>query len=283
MTAKRRGKVTRRTKAELEALKVEMYAFAEENAPVSVRQIFYHIVSAGMVEKTENGYRQIGVHLTNMRKDGSLPYEWIVDPSRSIRYPHVFGSARGFVEDLDEEYRRDPWQRYERRLEIWCESESIAGAISETVTEAALRLCPLKGYGSLSFIHDIARDAAADGRPLTVLYLGDHDPSGLDLQRDALARFTDLAPQIDVEAVKLAVTPAQIRALDLPERPPKDGDTRTRGFNGGCVETEAIPPVELRRILREAISDRTDPAIHRREAANEKRDRKRLREMIEKL
>ena len=119
----------RRTKGELETLKAAMHGFAMENRPASVRQIFYHGVSVGLVEKTERGYQQVGRHLTKMRETGELPIEWISDPSRAIHSPYVFRSVRDFVEDLDQDYRRDPWQEYERRIEAWCESRSIAGVI----------------------------------------------------------------------------------------------------------------------------------------------------------
>lgn len=57
---------------------------------------------------------------------------------------------------------------------------------------------------------------------------------------------------------RLAVTESQIHRLNLPTRPTKQSDTRARGFEGGSVEVDAIPPTVLRQIAEEAITQHID-------------------------
>jgi hypothetical protein len=57
---------------------------------------------------------------------------------------------------------------------------------------------------------------------------------------------------------RLAVTEDQIYDLDLPTRPTKQSDSRARGFGGGSVEVDAIPPTVLRQIVEDAITQHID-------------------------
>jgi len=60
--------------------------------------------------------------------------------------------------------------------------------------------------------------------------------------------------------LRLAVTPEQIAEFNLPLRPPKTAKEKaSEKFRAGCVEIDALPPGELRRMLREAIEQHVDP------------------------
>ena len=59
---------------------------------------------------------------------------------------------------------------------------------------------------------------------------------------------------------RLAVTPGQIDRYDLPTRPTKTTDSRSKDFEGESVEVDAIPAPELRRLVSGAIRSHMDPA-----------------------
>ena len=46
--------------------------------------------------------------------------------------------------------------------------------------------------------------------------------------------------------------------MDLPTRPTKKSDTRSKGFKGESVELDAIPPHLLRALAKEAIKRHVD-------------------------
>ena len=53
---------------------------------MTVRQVFYQLVSRGVIEKTEEQYQGTVIRLmTEMRLDDILPYSWVVDESRRVR------------------------------------------------------------------------------------------------------------------------------------------------------------------------------------------------------
>ena len=104
-----------------------------------------------------------------------------------------------------------------------------------------------------------AVSSAADSLSITVLHLGDHDPSGVHV-------FSSLAEDIeeyngDVEFVRLAVTPEQARLYGLPSAPPKATDNRR--FDGDETwQCEALDPRTLAEIVRTAIEQRLDRPVY---------------------
>lgn len=73
----------RRTDAELAALDALIRSILEPDHPQSVRHVYYRLVDMGVdVPKTEHGYKLVGRRCTQMRRDGQLPYHWLVDSTR---------------------------------------------------------------------------------------------------------------------------------------------------------------------------------------------------------
>ena len=78
-----------------------------------------------------------------------------------------------------------------------------------------------------------------------LIYAGDHDPSGEDIDRDFLER-TDCFDEV----VRVALTAEQVAAYGLPPQPGKATDSRAAGFverHGRLVrvELDALDPNAL--------------------------------------
>ena len=63
----------------------------------------------------------------------------------------------------------------------------------------------------------------------------------------------ELAPDAEITFERIAVTPEQIANWDLPTRPTKLSDTRSKNFGEISVELDAIEPNQLRTLVQEAI------------------------------
>jgi hypothetical protein len=92
--------------------------------------------------------------------------------------------------------------------------------------------------------------------------LGDHDPSGLDLERDLREKLERYCLRSEVGECRfrwqrLAVVPEDFDAYDLFPLAPKATDTRTRQFHSlgfsQCAELDAIPARDLRDRLEQVI------------------------------
>jgi hypothetical protein len=134
----------------------------------------------------------------------------------------------------------------------------------------------LGGYGSQTYVDDVIADVRATGRPAVLLYAGDHDPSGEDIDRDFTAR-TDCWDEVR----RVALTAAQVERYALPPQPGKDTDSRAAGFiarHGRLVQVEldALPPDVLRALYADAIAEFWNDDAHEAALEREAAERRTL-------
>ena len=67
------GKRGRRTRAEMEWLKLRLYLLALEERPSTVRGMYYRMVSKGFLPKDDRAYNLVQQTLLRMRREGLLP------------------------------------------------------------------------------------------------------------------------------------------------------------------------------------------------------------------
>jgi hypothetical protein len=267
----------RRTNAELETVDAAIYTAVATEHPTTLRGVYYRVVSAGAVEKTEHGYGLIGRRLLKLRRAGDVPYNWITDGTRLIQKPDSWSSVDRMLDHVTASYRRALWDDQAVEVMVLSEKDAISGAIYPVTAELDVELCITRGYSSETFTHSIA-ETVQDNHEIektTYLYqLGDHDPSGVDGWRSFQERVRGFAPEAYAVFERLAVTPEQIAEYDLPTRPTKATDTRAKGFDGESVEVDALPATVLRSIVRGAVEQHIDPHALRltRMAEREERD-----------
>ncbi len=96
------------------------------------------------------------------------------------------------------------------------------------------------------------------GRNGHLYYFGDYDPSGLDISRAVCQGIEEMTDGADFTFTRVAVTEEQITDLNLPTRPTKRTDSRSKNFIGESVEVDAIPPATLRDLVRVCIEAHVD-------------------------
>ena len=253
----------RRTKEQMETLRGAIYAVAEIDRPVSIRHIFYRMVTQDLVEKIDRGYQQLQKATVDMRVNGALPYGWIEDSSRHAYWNRGYSEVGDYAEVAARLYRRDYWSSTDTLVEVWCESRSLAGVLVQVCNEYVVPLFPSSGFSSLSFTYQAAQHIIESGREhAVILYVGDYDQAGVlidkSIEKD-LRGFLDEEWDGELTFHRLAVNNDQIDAMGLPTRPPKRSDTRSPEVTR-AVEAEAIPAPTMRGIvsaaLRELIPER---------------------------
>ncbi len=276
-------KRSRSTNAELDSIDAAIIAAVNADHPVSLRGVYYRVVSAGAIPKTDAGYRLIGRQLVKLRKAGQVPYPWITDGTRLLRKPQSWDRLEEMLSDAAASYRRALWNDQDAEVIVLSEKEAISGAIYPVTARWDVELAITRGYSSETFTHSIADTVSWNttaGKTTFLYQLGDHDPSGVDAWRAFEQRIREFAPGADAVFQRLAVTPEQILDLGLPTRPTKTKDTRARGFVGESVEVDAIPAATLRSLLEDAIVQHLDPEAYRLTMSVEDSERAILTEMI---
>jgi len=243
----------RRTKAALISLKESLLEIVEENKPMTVRQLFYQMVTKQLIDKTEKAYDTVGRLATQMRRSGELPYSWLADSTRWMRKPASHNSLESFLEEQQTFYRRDLWQDQDAYVEIWLEKDALAGVLMEATRKWDVPLMVCRGYASLSFLNSAAETIRDVNKPTFLYYFGDCDPSGRDIPRAVEASLREMAPGADITFEVVAVTDQQIEEMNLLTRPTKSTDSRAKNFTGESVEVDAIPPKDLIQLCRSCI------------------------------
>jgi hypothetical protein len=252
-------------------------ALFRDYLPVTIRQVFYRLVSTIGFPKTEEAYDRLCETLNRARRSGRLSWDDFRDDGFSRVSPTAWDSPSDWAATILESaktYRVDRQQGQERRLVLWCEAAGMLPQLARVASDYSVPVFSSGGFDSVTAKHQVAQDFASLGQA-TVLHVGDLDPSGVhmfgSLDEDVRAFLEGLGAGGKVDFVRLAVTLEQVDAMQLPTSPAKASDRRS--FSGQTVQAEAIPPDELARIVRGAIADRLDP--YRLEAVLELEGRQR--------
>jgi hypothetical protein len=278
------AKRKRRTKSDIENLCQQILEIGEEIQPFSVRQMFYQMSVRGLIGKTEKQYKNVtGRLLGIMRKEGRLPFDWVVDNTRWMRKPGSWSSLESMLYEQKKLFRRSLWEEQPVYVEIWLEKESLSGVLYQVTEQWDVPLMPTRGFASLSFIHSAAESFQHISKPIFVYYFGDHDPSGLAISKDIETKLRQYAPNAEIYFEKIAVTPEQIERYGLPTRPTKMKDSRAKTFKGDSVELDAIHPVQLRQLCESCITQHIDIERYSRMKEVERLERDTLRSIIDSL
>jgi hypothetical protein len=115
--------VERLSKAQARELDRHLLAIAEQEKPTSVRGMYYVAMGAGLIDKDAQGkrykYMRIQRRLLQMRRDGTMPYSWITDGSRTIYGYNRFADENHFSTYAANIYRKDYWLESAVRVEVW--------------------------------------------------------------------------------------------------------------------------------------------------------------------
>ena len=274
-------KRVRRTKDEMEFLRESLFEIVIDDAPMTVRQVFYQAVSRGLVKKTEAQYGAVQRALADMRRSGKIPYRCISDNTRFMRKPTTWSSLDAVLENAAASYRRAVWDNQDAYVEIWLEKDALSGVLSDVTRKWDVPLMVTRGYSSLSFLHSAAEMIASQDRPCYLYYFGDYDPSGLDIDRKIEETIRELAPAADFTVERVAVNESQIEEFHLPTRPTKKSDTRSKSFKGESVELDAIPPALLRELCSECILRHIDQRELQALRFAEQEEREQLRAWVD--
>jgi hypothetical protein len=279
-------KRTRRSRAEIEALDTALIEIVEEFNPVTVRQVFYQAVNRGLVPKSETkGYRVVQRRLVALRESGEVPYGYVVDGTRYVHGHRRYNDLDEFTTYAAGLYRKDYWANSEVNVEVWLEKDALKGVLIPTVVnECGLGLHVTRRFASITYLQEAAEEIDADGRPTYVYVLTDFDPSGVVIAEKIEEELTERAPLSDITVERLAVNRQQIERWNLPTRPTKTSDTRARRFRQvhgtDSVELDAIPPDELRRLVKDAIDSHMEPWRLQQFRMVEREERQTLKSMF---
>ncbi|MFB7657898.1 MULTISPECIES: hypothetical protein [unclassified Streptomyces] len=251
--------------------------------PLTIRQVWYSLISDGVLAKEERTYKRTVELLGMARRSGRIPWEALRDDTEIRAELVVYDGPDDFRAGLRRaalDYRLDRQADQLVRLDIVCET---AGMVPQLVAVADPMGVPVysgSGFNGLPAKRTAALRAAADGhRAVRVFVVSDWDPSGVHLfsalAQDVTAFAAVDAPGTEVVFERLAVTEQQIAEYGLPTAPAKSSDRRS--FSGtSTTQAEALPPDVLAAVLKDAITSHRDMRVLAALLEREDDERRRL-------
>jgi len=228
---------------------------------LTIRQLYYQLVARGHIENTQKSYKRTADLVNNARLTGLIDWSMITDRARETITPSTWEGPGAIIKAAAKQFRLDPWRDQDNYLEVMVEKQALEGVLIPVCNQWGVRFTANKGYCSSSTLYETGKRIAAlqPGKTCHILYLGDHDPSGLDMTRDIKERLTMFSNN-PVIVERLALNYDQILVLKPPENPAKETDARykdyLRNYGAASWELDAIEPRALADMVTAAIENK---------------------------
>ena len=246
--------------------------YARDGYSLTVRQLYYQLVARDLIENTQRSYSRIGQVINNARMAGLLDWNLIVDRGRKTETLGHWTTPRDILHSCVQSFRIDRWEHQPVHIEVMCEKQALEGVLNPACEKWDIPFTSNKGYSSASFMYAKGFEWRSilnyERRDVYVLYFGDHDPSGLDMDRDIeerLSLFSHETPDDDegtLHVERLALTMDQIDEHAPPPNPTKITDSRAEGyiekFGHESWELDALEPRTLVGVLDDKVNELLD-------------------------
>lgn len=259
--------------------------------PLTLRQIFYQLVSRLLIPNQHIQYKALSAALSKARKEGLIPWAAIEDRTRPLYGSTGWTDLSTFLyhllSPLPDLYERNLMEDQDYYIEVFVEKQALITPFERSAQRYHLLVNMGRGYSSttvLKMMADRFIEREQMGYQPLVLAFSDLDPSGVDLVRNLSRQFEDFGLEPEVERV--ALTPEQVGEYNLPHDPEalKMTDARARGFvdeyGEYAVELDALSPQTLEEMVHAAVGERLNLATFEEQAETESEERLALAEKV---
>ena len=250
-------------------------SYQEQGYDLTLRQLYYQFVSRDWLPNTMASYKKLGDVINDARLAGLIDWNAIEDRTRNVGISSHWSSPRDIIRACASQYRVDRWQGQPEYVEVWVEKEALFGVIQIPCIELDVPRFACRGYVSQSEMWAAAQRFrhACTGSTLwrqgTIIHLGDHDPSGIDMSRDIESRMNLFAgggdseePEFEIHVERIALNMDQVRQYNPPPNPAKTTDSRFESYiaqyGTDSWELDALEPAVIDNLVREAIERHLD-------------------------
>jgi len=240
----------------------------EYDSRLTVRQLYYQLVTRQFIENNINEYKRLDAHLARFRKNRDLPLDTFDDRIRKPIGESSWENLNDFFETVKNAYRKNKRTNQKKYVEVWIEKDALSGIFEPITNYYNCLLLVGRGYQSISSLSEAAKRfsinngySSEEKKETVILYFGDYDATGIDIPRSAeqnLNKYFGIYPTFE----KIGLLKENIEKYKLPSVPSKKTDSRSAAFILKCgnvaVELDALPPRVLERKIRESIVKHLD-------------------------
>lgn len=233
---------------------------------LSLRQLYYQFVRRNWISNDEKSYKRLGGIVNDGRLNGLLDWAAITDRTRNVRSLPHWEKPSDIINDAAAQYRVDKWEGQEYRVEVWVEKDALIEVVGQACNELDVPYFACRGYVSQSEMWAAAQRLIKwekQGYSTKVYYLGDHDPSGIDMTRDIAERLDMFQSLATVHRIALSMD--QIEDLKPPPNPAKTTDSRFQSYmdlyGEESWELDALEPQYLLDLITQHVQEDIDPVL----------------------
>lgn len=251
---------------------------------LTLRQLYYQFVARDLIPNTERSYKNLGSIINDGRLAGLIDWSAIEDRTRNVSAAPHWDSPADVIEAARASYQIDMWADQPRRVEVWIEKNALTGVIHDTCRELYVPYFACIGYVSQS--EQWRAFQRSLNHPVTILHLGDHDPSGIDMTRDNDDRL-NMVFGGDVKMIRIALNMDQIEQYNPPPNPAKVKDSRfeqyLQDYGPDSWELDALEPSVINDLIRTHVDEIRDDDLFNERLEQQDDDRAELDRIIEDL
>ena len=262
--------------------------FEEEGYKLTLRQLYYQLVAKGVIPNKPNEYDKLGRLLRDARMAGVVDWDSIEDRIRKPIIPSRSVDVGEILRRITINYSSNRQEDQSIYLEVWVEKDALSGILRKVTRKYDVGLMVNRGYSSTTAMYEASErfsKQAEEGKDTYILYLGDHDPSGLDMIRDMEERLDIFGVNPEIE--HLALTKKQIKKFNPPPNPAKVKDPRAKDyiakFGKTSWEIDALGPRDLTKIVSEGIEALIDMDLFHKQIANEEEKKEKIRSIAARI
>jgi hypothetical protein len=249
---------------------------------LTLRQMYYEFVARNWLPNRQAAYATLGDVMTDARLAGLVDWDAIEDRTRSLKRAAHWESPTDIIKACSEQYRIDRWKDQERRVEVWVEKDTMAGVLQRSCMDLDVPFFACRGYTSATEMWGASQrllDYIQGGQEVTIIHLGDHDPSGIDMTRDIKDRLKIFLKDNNeyIKVDRIALNMDQVTKYKCPPNPAKAIDPRfkhyAKKFGSSSWEIEALKSTVLIDLVRKAVGKYVDKQAMEGSVAEELRCR----------
>lgn len=243
---------------------------------LSLRQLYYQLVSRGVIPNNATEYDKIKNTVSGGRMCGRIDWDAIEDRTRVPHTPGSFKDIPQVIQAAKDCYRLDRQAGQPLHLELSVEKDAVSQIVAPIADKYGITLMINRGYPSKTALYNASKRYIRQDKECIIIYGGDLDPSGADMDRNIVDSLKEMHADVKVERVALLPT----QTTNLIPCPVKDTDSRAVEFkkqygNNGW-EVDALPPETLAYLFEKAIISKMNMRLYEDVLKREAEDREKL-------
>jgi len=258
--------------------------YAAQGYRLTLRQVYYQFVARALLENNQKNYKRLGDVINNGRMCGLIDWNYIEDRGRETVFVPHWDNPADIIDSAAASFRIDKWEDQPWYVEVQVEKQALEGILIPVCRQLDIGFCANRGYSSSSALYETGKrlqEKIDGGKDILILYLGDHDPSGIDMTRDVRERL-QLFARSRIKTVRLALNMDQIEQYNPPENFAKTTDSRysqyTDQFGERSWELDALEPRVLAGLVTAAVEEVRDDDLYNAAVEREREMRATLKQ-----